>query len=61
MGLLVYVPKAGFGNTNDGNISGVEVISGGNSIDVRKFESYVYETASLFTNLYDWHQPFIKF
>ncbi|CAH1099302.1 unnamed protein product [Psylliodes chrysocephalus] len=81
MGLLVDVPKAGFGNTNDGNtsrrffadpecssrITGVsvnliqrfkvilEVISSGNSIDVDKFEAYTYETAKLYTDLYDWH------
>lgn len=81
MGLLVDIPKAGFGNTNDGNtsrrffsdpetaarITGIdytlihrfkvilETISSGHSIDAKKIDSYAFETATLYVQLYGWH------
>lgn len=81
MGLLVDIPKAGYGNTNDGNtsrrffsdveaasrITGIdptliqklkvilETISSGYKIDIKKFEKYAFETATLYVQLYKWH------
>ena len=33
----------------------LEAISSGHAIDVKKFEAYTYETATLYVQLYEWH------
>lgn len=81
LGLLIDVPKPGFGSSNDGNtarrffknhkisseITGInedliikfytilQCLSSGHKLDFKKFDSYCWEVAEMYVELYPWY------